>query len=236
MSSMAELTKTCMLICLLQFLFPLHARGGDNSSYGTEKTRAYAEQTVDCDTAPWLKPGLLNSTRIELKFGSYGVQILTQNQGTRSRLSNLYSKHEDEKIARTIAFTQYEKIIHGKLSKVHEEILAGGSIGSTFKKHGIAIKKDLFFKGLVTDMPNQLQQLMHTQECAFAAVIYNLVARDGDDYYPYCTILEVYSREFLTLEEVERIYPEPITEKVNPQNVFSASGILDHMKHLLDKI
>ena len=63
-------------------------------------------------------------------------------------------------------------------------------------------------------MPDQLQNLMHTQERAFATVIYNLLAKEGNNYYPYCTIAEVYSPEFLTLTEVDQIYPEPITENI----------------------
>lgn len=127
---------------------------------------------------------MLNSARIELKFGSYGVQILAQDHIAGIRLSSLYSEHENEKIARTIAFTQYEANIHDKLKMAHKEILGGGSIGSTLKKYGFDVEKNLFFKGLVEDMPNRLQNLMHAQEYAFAVVIYNLVAKEGNNYYP----------------------------------------------------
>lgn len=82
-------------------------------------------------------------------------------------------------------------------------------------------------------MPDQLQNLMHTQERAFATVIYNLLAKEGNDYYSYCTIVEVYSPEFLTLVEVDHIYPEPIPENVNPHNAFNAIDIIDHMKQFI---
>jgi len=202
-------------------------------SDGTVNQITKNEQPVNCDLSPWLKPGLLNSARIELKFGSYGVQVLDQDLAKGIRLSSLYSEHENEKIARTIAFTQYRAKVNDKLRLAHEEILAGGSIGSTLKKHGFDMKKDLFFKGLVEDMPNQLQNLLHTKECAFATVIYNLLAKEGNNYYPYCTIVEIYSPEFLTLVEVDQIYPELIQEKANLQ---SASDAIDHMKQQLTEL
>lgn len=166
--------KICTFICALQFLF--------------------AE-----DPPPWLQPNLLNSKRIELKFGSYGVDVLAQNPIAGYRLSSLYSEHEGKKIVRTLAFTQYETNMNDKLMAAHQEILAGASIGSTLKNHGFEIKKDLIYKG-----PSQ--DPMHIQEPPFASVIYSLLAKEGDNYYPYCIILEVYSPEFLTLLEVDQIW------------------------------
>ncbi|MBI3236607.1 MAG: hypothetical protein HYZ48_02745 [Chlamydiales bacterium] len=156
--------------------------------------------------------------------------MLAQDPVKGIRLSNLYSEHEGKKIARTVAFTQYNTNIDAKLRIAHEEIMAGGSIGSTLKKHGFDVKKDIFFKALVKDMPDQLQNLMHTEKCAFATVIYNLSAKEGNHNYPYCTILEVYSPEFLTLVETDQIYPDSMQEKVTPQNAFD---VIDQMKQLI---
>lgn len=239
MFSTSKFKKICTLICLLHFLLASYAHAEDNSLLVpcvTVNQITNNEQAAHYNSYPWLKPGLLNSARIELKFGSYGVQILAQDKATGIRLSSLYSEHEDEKITRTIAFTQYEANINDKLRMAHKEILAGGSIGSTLKKYGFDVNKDLFFKGLVEDIPDRLQNLMHTQERAFATVIYNLVAKKGNHYYPYCTIVEVYSTEFLTLVEVDQIYPEPIPGNVNPQNVFDAIDIIDRMKQLIIRI
>ncbi|MBA3238042.1 MAG: hypothetical protein H0T62_06790 [Parachlamydiaceae bacterium] len=185
------------------------------------------------DVAPWLKPGLLNSTRIELKFGSYGVQVLTQDMFSASatRLSNLYSTREVEKITRTLAFTQYVAEIDDQLRVAHEEIVAGGSIGATLKKYGFELKKDLFFKGLVEDMPVQVQTLMHTKENSFATVIYNLSAKSERGYLPYCTIVEIYAPQFLTLEEIDLIYPELQREKTS-----QVDYIFNRMKDLINKL
>ena len=159
------------------------------------------------------------------------MQILAQDQVTGIRLSSLYSEHANEKITRTIAFTQYEGLMNDKLKIAHQEILEGSSIGLTLKKHGFDIKKDFIFKGIVDDLPKQAQDLMHTQERIFATVIYNLLGKEENKDYPYCTIVEVYSPEFLTLEEVNQIYREPMPEA---QNDLDTIDLMTHMKHMLN--
>ena len=225
-----------ILIYSLQFLLVSYGYAEENSllvSYGTLNQITNEKQVTHSNPSSWLKPGLLNSARIELKFGSYGVQILAQDQVAGIRLSGLYSEHGDERIARTIAFTQYNANIHDKLKMAHQEILAGGSIGSSLKKYGFDIKKDLLFKGLVEDMLDRLQNLMHTPGHAFATVIYNLEAKEGYNYYPYCTIVEVYSPDFLTVLEVDQVYPEFIPGNVNPKDDFDAIDMIDRMKQLI---
>lgn len=209
-----KFNKISLLFCLLQFFLTLPAYSGNDSNI--------VSSAIEIANSDWLKPGLLNSTRIELKFGSYGVQILAQDPIEGIRLSSLYSVHEGDKIARTIAFTQYQQKINEKLIQAHHEILEGSSIGSTLKKYGFDIKKDLLFKGLVESLPQQLQNLMHTQLESFAAVIYNLYAKDVNQLYLYCTIVEIYSPEFLTLDELHQIYPEPIlpTDNIPTFNIF----------------
>lgn len=217
-------TNKIMNICLTIGALPLligaltSARDGNSQlaiSCPTCQIPHSLTTTATTNVAPWLKPGLLNSVRIELKFGSYGVQILAQDQVSATRLSSLYSLHEGEKITRTLAFTKYETDIDDRLKIAHEEIVAGGSIGATLKKYGFDLRKDLFFKGLVGDMPNQVQTLMHTKEVAFATVMYNLSAKSESRCLPYCTIVEVYAPDFLTIEEVDLIYPESTPEKSN---------------------
>jgi|GEM_PF-2597696 len=69
-------------------------------------------------------------------------------------------------------------------------------------------KKDLFFRGNIVDMQDERKHLTHTLKSTFAAIIYDLEAINEKGSYPYCTILEVYSPEFLSLVELEQIYPE----------------------------
>ena len=92
----------------------------------------------------WLKPGLLNSKRIELKFGSYGVQAIPQ-ENNQVRLSNLFSISQGRKYTRTIALTLFTDVLDPSLEISHQEILNGGSIGIVLNKNGFLIKKDIFY-------------------------------------------------------------------------------------------
>src|SRR5262245_52025727 len=57
---------------------------------------------------------LLNSERIAAKFGSYGIEVLEQTDGTR--VSNLYSGTGAEKICRTFAAVRYQPMMDPQVS------------------------------------------------------------------------------------------------------------------------
>jgi hypothetical protein len=80
-------------------------------------------------------------------------------------------------------------------------------------------------------MPNQVQKLMHTKESAFATVIYNLFAKSESEFLPFCTIVEVYAPEFLSLAEVDLIYPES-----KPEKSIQVDYILNQMKDSINKL
>lgn len=150
----------------------------------------------------YLQKNLLNSERIELKFGSYGVDVLKQDAKSGTRLSNLYSLKGQEKIARTIAFVRFNTMDES-LKKAHEQILSGSSIGSTLKQHGFQVKKKIFY---LNSPSLPLKTLMHTDEKNFATVIYDLNVEKDGKILPYCTILESYHPEFLTLPLAQELY------------------------------
>lgn len=166
------------------------------------------EITVPQEEPAWLKPGLLNSKRIELKFSPdpYGVETIAQ-ANPNLRLSNLHSVSDGKKIARTIALTQFHDPLDESLTAAHSEIMAGGSIGVVLtQKHGFNIKKDIFFVDEIGDLPSSVATLMHTNKNRFASIIYDLSVEKNGRVLPYCTILEVYSPEFLNLAEVKTLY------------------------------
>lgn len=163
----------------------------------------------------WLAPNILNSQRIELKFGSYGVDILAQNH--TSRLANLYSFYEGQKSTRTLAFTRYHLPMDKALLLAHEEILKGGSIGSTLKNHGFQVKKQFFFLENIS-MP----KISYFTNNNLPAVIYELIANiDGRDLH-YCTILEVYDPNFLTIEEARNLYPITLSDPKRAKEILSS--------------
>src|SRR5690606_38259117 len=110
---------------------------------------------------------LLNSERIERRFGSYGIDVL--ESGGRYRVSNLYSVHDGAKVGRTYAVVAYPARIDPSIRAEHEEILAGGSIGAVFARNGWTVEKTHLYFG---ELPatTKVAALMRADEGAPLAV------------------------------------------------------------------
>lgn len=150
---------------------------------------------------------LLNSERIERRFGSYGVDVLSSD--ARYRVSNLYSVHDDERICRTFAVVVYPSRIDPRFRREHDEIVAGGSIGAVFARNGwIVTKRHLYFGELPATQ--KVAGLMRTDEGVPLAVhVYVLsVERDGASF-DYATIAEVHHPDYLSSADLPRIYGAP---------------------------
>lgn len=153
----------------------------------------------------WLRPGILNSTRIEEKFGSYGVDVMVNDEQMGVRLANLYSKLHEQKVMRTLALVKFVPNIDESLKKAHQEILNGASLGSTLVKHKALVKKKLIYKDKIFNLPKKIYEMMNIYEGPLPVIIYDLVANiDGRDI-EYCTITEVYSPLFLSFSELNTI-------------------------------
>jgi len=150
---------------------------------------------------------LLNSERIERRFGSYGIDVL--ESGGRYRVSNLYSVHDGAKVGRTYAVVAYPARIDPSIRAEHEEILAGGSIGAVFARNGWTVEKTHLYFG---ELPatTKVAALMRADEGAPLAVhVYVLtVVRDGMSF-DYATIAEVHHPDYLTRDDLPRIYGAP---------------------------
>lgn len=159
-------------------------------------------------TAP--APKLLNSERIEQKFGSYGIDVLSSDSSLR--VSDLYSLENGRKVCRTFAVVLYPTTIDPLFAAEHAAILAGGSIGAVFKQRGWTVtKKNLYF-GTLSPTP-KVARLMHDGSGRRLAVhVYGLYVAKNGKSFEYATIAEVHHPDYLTLEEVRHIYgnPEPV--------------------------
>ncbi len=168
------------------------------SSCVSVKTNANIEKS-----APHLAPNILNSERIKIKFGSFGVKVLEQTNDYR--FSNLYSNAEQQ-IMRTLALTNYAPHENAELKDAHAAIMSGKPIGETLTSHGFTLEKKIIFKGEVTDMPEQVLRMMRTEQNKFATVIYDMwVIKDGQRTL-YSTITELDSPHFLSLSDLDQIY------------------------------
>ena len=155
-----------------------------------------------------LKPKL-NSDRIEYFFGSYGVDPLNIDSQVfpSSRIANLYSIEDGKKIMRTLAVVDYFQPLHPDLCKVHQEIVNGKSIGIALREHGWTIHKNAVYFGSIALSPNLMEWMDQSESIEGSLHIYQLaVSRDNLDAIPYCTILEVHSPQYLSIEWLQALY------------------------------
>lgn len=182
---------------------------------------------------------MLNSERIRHLFGSYGVDILPFCHSAQSdtRLSNLYSQHDNEKVMRTLAFVQFNQQMPQSLFPAHQQVEAGASIGSTLKKYGWSIeKKPLYFGEL--KLNEAVLKMMHEKSVQEAAVfIYelNVKSKDTGQKLTYCTISEIYSPQYLTLPWLQKLYRAQYDNhlEINESNQGSLQHVIDCLDSLI---
>lgn len=134
----------------------------------------------------------LNSDTIKATFGSYGVEIIYQADGTR--VANLYSGHGTDKVCRTLAVTEFVEPVDNVLLKSHRKILDGASIGATLRSAGFAINKKLLIK---TEVPASdtfvvLAKTTVTEGSPLFTKVYALFAETDTGSTPYAVIAEAY--------------------------------------------
>jgi hypothetical protein len=147
---------------------------------------------------------LLNSERIEAKFGNYAVEVLEADEQTR--VSNLYSGDGQGKTCRTFAVVRYPAAIDPALAEEHAAILAGGSIGAVFASHGWQVNKSHLYFGEIA-ATERLAALMHVSRgTPLAEHVYVLdVAKDGQAH-EYAALVEIHHPDYLVRADLPAIY------------------------------
>ncbi len=147
---------------------------------------------------------LLNSERIAAKFGSYGIEVLSQNDGLR--VSNLFSIDPGARTCRTYALVRYPSQIDPTLAAPHAAILAGGSIGAVFAAQGWEVRKTHLHYAEIEASP-RLANLMHIEPgTRLAEHLYVLdVAKDGQ-VLEYAALVEIHHPDYLGIADLAQIY------------------------------
>ncbi len=134
----------------------------------------------------------MNSDNIEARFGSYGVEIITQ-AGNR-RLANLYSEHEGAKICRTLALTCFLESPPLELTAAHQKILGGSSLGATLRSEGWrVVKSDAAFAQCIAG--SDFARLSHNTVApgaTLAVQLYKLQAVSESQRHDYAVVVEAY--------------------------------------------
>jgi hypothetical protein len=151
---------------------------------------------------------LLNSERIEARFGSYGIEVL-QSDG-HVRVSNLYSGSGDARICRTFAAVRYPQVVDAAFADEHAAILAGQSIGATFVAHGWTVVKSHRYFGTLPAGKRVDRLMGGVGAMPLAVHVYTLEIERGGEHFEYAGIAEVHHPDYLRLADLRRIYAADI--------------------------
>ncbi|MDJ0748908.1 MAG: hypothetical protein QNJ11_05455 [Woeseiaceae bacterium] len=170
---------------------------------------------------------VLNSERIEQRFGSYGIDVLASEAGLRR--SSLFSVDGDRTTCRTYAVVQFADDADTGWNDAHSRVLAGDSIGETFKEGGWDIRKNTLHIGTIRLPENRtevgdLMQLSGTHDLALH--IYQLVLVRGDNELEYATILEAHHPEYLTENDLRNIFTHEPVEPVSSADLGRLSTLV----------
>ena len=153
------------------------------------------------------EPESLNSERIEGRFGSYGIEVLSHEGGVRR--SSLYSLEGATRVCRTYAVVHFQDEATARVAEAHADVLAGQSIGATFKTSGWQIRKATLYIGTISLDASKhgiggLMQLEGKVDLGIHA--YQLVLEKESQSIDYATIVHAHHPDYLTIDELTELY------------------------------
>jgi hypothetical protein len=147
---------------------------------------------------------LLNSERIAATFGSYGVEVLEQNDTVR--VSNLFSGAGQARTCRTFAIVRYGQRIDTALAAEHAAIVAGGSLGAVLAAAGWEVRKSHLRYGTRTATPRLAALMRVAVGTPLAMHVYALDVAKGGRTLEYAALVEIHHPAYLTSEQLAEIY------------------------------
>ena len=173
------------------------------------------------------EPEALNSERIEQQFGSYGIEVLSQEAGIRR--SNLYSVHGGDHVCRTYAVVRFADDLAPEVADAHADVIAGQSIGSTFRSDGWHIKKNTIYVGTLpmTDIEHPIARLMRLQQQTELGVhAYRFVLQREELSINYATIVETHHPDYLSTDELQTLYGESNRTVLSSEEIENLSTLI----------
>jgi len=174
-----------------------------------------------------LEPESLNSERIEQRFGSYGIDLLEYAAGVRR--SSLYSLAGTSKICRTYAVVRFQDELAPSVATAHADVMAGQSIGATFKSGGWEISKTTLYVGeLSLDSAGRpIGRLMHLDGPAELAMhAYRLQLERDSLAIDYATIVEIHHPDYLSPAELRSLYGDSIHTRMHDPAVLDLRSLV----------
>jgi hypothetical protein len=150
---------------------------------------------------------LLNSERVEQRFGNYGIDVLASEAGLRR--SSLYSAEDDSRICRTYAVVRFTDEPDQSFGAEHTKVLAGNSLGEVFKAEGWSIHKQTLHIGslVVDDKRSGIGELMQLSDVRNLALhVYQLLLVRPEQVFEYATIIEAHHPDYLLESDLLETY------------------------------
>lgn len=154
-----------------------------------------------------VEPELLNSERIESRYGNFGIEVVSQTDGVRR--SRLYSSANGARTCRTYAIARIVSEPPPDIDAEHRQITAGASIGATFKANGWRVFKEtrLVDSIVLAEDPHGIYPSMGLDESTPLAVhVYRLLLNKDGQVIDYATIIELHHPDYLREDEVRRLF------------------------------
>lgn len=153
----------------------------------------------------------LNSEGIAQTFGSYGVDVIRNDE--HGRVASLYSGSGADKVTRTFAVVKFNGRVRPAFAEEHARVQSGQSLGAVFKAAGWEIEKHNIFIGEL-EVPvkcSLLSDLMHIKlPATLATHVYLFVIRKNERSYSYATITELHHPDYLSVDDLRKSYGEVI--------------------------
>lgn len=153
------------------------------------------------------EPELLNSERIRANFGSFGIDVLAYKNNIRR--SNLFSLENGQRICRTYAVVRFENVPDLLIGQEHTQVLAGHSIGSTYKANDWEILKQTQYTGSLK-LDGERKSLMELMRLPsnrdLAMHVYRLALKKQDQIIEYATIIEVHHPDYLDENALSKLF------------------------------
>ena len=158
---------------------------------------------------------LLNSERIEQRYGSYGVHVIASD--SELRISELFSGDGTQRVMRTLAIVRFIDGQAPAIASLHADIVNGGSIGQVFKSAGWTIRKRslaICERNLGSaDFP-ELVRMKISLPANLAIYQYLFQVERGSTLIDYAEITEIYHPDYLRFDDVRRIYASAANDAV----------------------
>lgn len=149
-------------------------------------------------------PELLNSERITAAFGSYGIEVLAQDDAVR--VSNLYSSEAGVATCRTFAIVSYPPTVDPLVTSEHAAIVAGGSLGAVFAERGWQVRKTHLHYGEIEASVRLADLMRIVPGTRLAEHVYVLDVAKGDRVVEYAALVEIHHPDYLRSGDLAMIY------------------------------